>query len=85
MVVNWSNKLRNFKLKDENINELQRINSLCFNRETCSYSFDDYMNLIIQLGCRHLERAHETLDEEEFIMYLMGHDVTLHEHDQKSW
>lgn len=85
MVMNWSKRLMNFKLKDENVNELQRIYSLCYNRETCCYGFEDYMNLIIQLWCRHLERAHDTLDEDTFILYLMGHGVTLQEHDPKTW
>ena len=70
MLMNWSKRLRNFELNEESVKNLQRVNSLCWHSETCRYNFDDYMNLVIKLGCKYLELIHkdDVLSMSEFMV-----------------
>ena len=59
MLVDWSKKLRSFELSEDAVKELERVDSLCFNRDSCAYSFDDFMNLVVMCGCSRLEYEHD--------------------------
>lgn len=77
MLVDWSKKLRNFTLTDETVKELERVDSLCWHSESCRYSFDDFMNLVIVCGCSRLEYEHDLR------RFMLDNGVVLHEGDDE--